>query len=166
MKKPVMCILIFLVLLCLFAVNYSFCQESNNYPDTSDKVTDHDRTQKAKNLVLTFTRLILQGNDVDSILAICAVPFSWDRNEIISDFASLKNALERVIQQKGKGRQFFPDTVFIKKTRKEILDNIIPLDLYCMVIKIKNKPGDAEKSDEILFAVQMSDEPKIIGFSD
>jgi hypothetical protein len=46
-----------------------------------------------------------------------------------------------------------------------MLDKIVPLDIYYVMLKIKRE-GDNNRSDAALFAVQMSDNPKIIGLSD
>lgn len=141
-------------------------QEVYTYPDTTAKSINPIRAEKAKSVVLNYMRLFSKGENIDSILALCSVPFSWDRKEIISEKAALKQKHIDIIAKKGKNRAFSVDTVFVKATRKEMLDKIIPLDVYYVMIRIKAASDPNGEGYGIQFAVQMSDNPKIIGLSD
>jgi hypothetical protein len=141
-------------------------QELYTSPDTTEKSINPIRADKAKSVAVNYMRLLAKGENIDSILALCSVPFSWDRKEIISEQAALKQKHIDIIAKKGKNRAFFVDTAFIKATRKEMLDNIIPLDVYYVMIRIKQTSDPNGKVYDILFAVQMSDNPKITGISD
>lgn len=157
-------IILTLSLILFFEITNS--QTSHNFPDTTGKSTDPIRAEKAKSVVLKYIHLIAKGENIDSIMNMCSVPFALDRKEIISERAALKQKYVEMIADKGKNRVFSVDTIFIRTTRKEILDNIIPLDVYYVVVKIKLPNETKEDTHGILLAVQMSDNPKIIGFSD
>lgn len=141
-------------------------QENYTYPDSTLKLVDPIKAEKAKALALDYVRILSKGENPDSLVNICGIPFSWDRKRIIDNWADFKAAQQSVVANKGKNRQFIIDTVFIKGAKIEILDDIIPLNVYYVIVKIKIARGDKEKTYGILFAVQISDNPKIIGFTD
>lgn len=141
-------------------------QELYTYPDTTQKSINPIRADKAKSVAMNYMRLLAKGENIDSILDLCSVPFSWDKKEIISEQAVLKQKHIDIIARKGKNRAFSVDTIFVRATRKEMLDKIIPLDVYYVVIRIKLASDPNGKVYGIQFAVQMSDNPKIIGISD
>lgn len=141
-------------------------QDNYTYPDSTLKLVDPIRAEKAKALALDYIRRLSKGDNPDSLVNLCGIPFSWDRIKIIDNWADFRTAQQSVIANKGKNRQFKIDTVLIKAARIEILDAIIPLNVYYVAVKIKIVKDNKEKTKGILFAVQISDNPKIIGFSD
>ena len=136
-----------------------------SFPDTTLQSLDPKKAEIAKSLVVSYTRLLAEGKNIDSIVLLCSVPFAWDRKKIISDKKEFRNTQIKLIEEKGKNRNFIIDSVYIKATRKEMIDKIIPLDIYYVMIKIRLTKED-QRSHYALFAVQMSDDPKIIGLSD
>jgi hypothetical protein len=157
---------LFSTMLFLLVSNIVQGQDNYTYPDTTLKLVDPIRAEKAKALVLDYVRIIAQGTNADSLAKICGTPFSWDKKIIVDNWADLKKAQQAIISNKGKNRKFIIDTVFVKAVRSEILDEIIPLNVYYVIAKIKVTKDNYEKTAEVLFAVQISDNPKIIGFSD
>ena len=161
---PMVKIMLTLSLTLFFGITNS--QDLYTYPDTTGKSIDPIRADKAKSVAVSYMRLFAKGENIDSILHFCSVPFSWDRKEIISEQAALKQKYIDIIAKKGKNRAFSVDSVFITATRKEMLDKIIPLDVYYVMMRIR-LPGDPNgKVYKVRFAVQMTDNPKIIGISD
>lgn len=127
---------------------------------------DPIKAEKANALVLSYIRIILKGDRLDSLVHFCAIPFAWDRKKIIENWADFNAAQQSVIDRKGKNRQFIIDTVYIESVKSEMLDKIIPLNIYYVIAKIK-VPGDTRgRIRSISFAVQISENPKIVGFSD
>ncbi|MGC4104038.1 hypothetical protein [Ferruginibacter sp.] len=135
--------------------------------DTTLKELDPVKAAQAKTLVLDFTRILSKGDNVDSVINLCSVPFSCNRKEIIDTKGDLKTVFQKIVEDKGKNRYYEVDTVFIRAIRREVLDNIIPLNIYYVVIRMKvMKNGTIRKSSPVLFAVQVTDDPKIIGIAD
>jgi hypothetical protein len=157
---------LFLTMLFLFVFYIVRAQDNYTYPDSTLKLVDPIKAEKAKALVLDYIRILSKGDNPDSLVNICSIPFSWDRTRIIDNWADFKTAQQSVVAEKGGNRQFIIDTVFIKRARIEMLDKIIPLNVYYVIARIKIASDNREKAAGILFAVQISDHPKIIGFSD
>lgn len=157
---------LFLTMFFLLVFYIGYGQDSYSYPDSTLKLVDPIKAEKAKALVLDYIRILSKGDNPDSLVHLCSIPFSWDRKRIIDNWADFKKAQRSVVAEKGKNRQFIIDTVFIKGARIEMLDDIIPLNVYFVIVKIKVPRNDREIKAEVLFAVQISDNPKIIGLSD
>jgi hypothetical protein len=157
---------LFLTMLFLFVFYVVRGQDNYTYPDTTLKLVDPIKAEKAKALVLDYIRILSKGGNLDSLVNLCGIPFSWDRKRIIDNWADFKTAQQAVIANKGKNRKFEIDTVFIKAARREMLDEIIPLNVYYVIVRIKIARDNREKTAGVLFAVQICDHPKIIGFSD
>lgn len=155
-----------LSMLFLCALNVVRGQDNYTHPDTTLKLVDPIKAEKAKALALDYIRILSKGDNPDSLVNICSIPFSWDRKRIIDNWADFKKTQRSVVAEKGKNRQFIIDTVFIKGARIEMLDDIIPLNVYYVIVKIKVPRNDREIKAEVLFAVQISDNPTIIGLSD
>lgn len=151
------------LLLCFSVANG---QGKYTYPDTTLKSLDPIKAEKAKALALDYLRIFAKGDNIDSLVKICSVPFSWDRKRIIDNWVDFKASQQSLIDEKGKDRQFKVDSVFIKAIRSEILDRVIPINVYYVVVKIKYTWEGRERSSGVLFAVQISDEPRIIGIKD
>lgn len=141
-------------------------QDNDTVTDTTLNLVDPIKAEKAKALVLNYVRIISKGGKPDSLVKICGIPFSWDKKRIIDNWADFKAAQQEIISKMGKNRQFEIDTIFVKAARSEILDEVIPLNVYYLIAKIKATRDNYEKTAEVLFAVQITDNPKIIGFSD
>ena len=153
-------------MLFLLVFNIVQGQDNYTYPDTTLKLVDPAKAEKAKALVLEYVRIIAKGTNADSLVKICDLPFSWDKKIIVDNWADFKKAQQAIISNKGKSRKFIIDTVFVKAVRSEILDEIIPLNVYYVIAKITVTKVNYEKTAEVLFAVQICEDPKIIGFSD
>jgi|GEM_PF-2865311 len=158
----------FCVLLLLLASS-AFGQENPmSGKDTTLKNLDPVKAEKAKKLVYDYTRIWLRGDtqSVDSLVALCAFPFAWDRKEIIPGAEEFRQTQLRIIKEKGRNRVSAIDSVYVKATRHEILDKVIPVDVYYVVLRLKITRSGKTKTENALFAVQVSGEPKIVGLSD
>lgn len=155
-----------LVLLLLLCASISRGQGVYTYPDTTRSAIDPVREGKAKKLAQTYTELIAKGDNADSIVALSSIPYALDRVEIINHRDSLKKVFQRIFDEKGKNRVFVFDSIYVSATRREIFDKIIPLDIYYVVVRVKVTRAGKEKIRAILLGIQMSDNPKVIGFSD
>lgn len=141
-------------------------QDNSAHPDTTLNSVDPIKAEKAKALVLDYIRILAKGDHPDSLVNICSIPFSWDRKRIIDNWSDFKASQRSIIEDKGKNRKFIIDTIFIRTVRSEILDAIIPLNVYYVIAKVKVPKEIKDRTFGILFAVQISEDPKIIGFSD
>jgi len=155
-----------LTMLFLLVFYFVQAQDISPYTDPSLKLVDPVKAEKAKALVLDYIRILAKGDNTDSLVNLCSIPFSWDRKRIIDNWADFKASQRSIIEDKGKNRSFIIDTVFIKGSRSEMLDEIIPLNVYYVIAKIKVPKEIKGRTFGILFAVQISENPKIIGFSD
>lgn len=146
------------LLLVLVAVT-SLCYSQN----AADTIIDPVKAEKAKVIVQQYLQLWVKGTEMDSLTALCAVPFAWDRKEIISDIRQLKTELTTTRSEKGL-LAFTIDTVYVKKVKREIIDVVVPIDIYYVVARVRRK--GSRNFDGVLFAVQMTTEPKVVGISD
>jgi hypothetical protein len=135
-------------------------------PDTSRASIDPLREVKAKTLALEYCSMLMKGVSTDSIAAICTIPFSWDRKQIISDWETFHRIHREVFEKKGINRPWSCDSIYVMATRKEVLDEIIPIDIYYVIVRINTVGKGKERAANVMLAVQMGDEPKIVGLSD
>lgn len=157
---------LFLTMFFLLAFYLVQAQDSSPYSDTTLALVDPVKAEKAKALVLDYIRILAKGDNTDSLVNICSIPFSWDRKRIIDNWSDFKASQQSIIEDKGKNRKFVIDTIFIRRVRSEMLDAIIPLNVYYVLVKIKIPKEVKDRTFGILFAVQITEDPKIIGFSD
>lgn len=150
----------------LFAFSLVRAQNTDAPPEKMPVSIDPVKAEKAKALVLNYIRILSKGERLDSLAHFCAIPFAWDRKRIIDNWADFKASQQEVIANKGKGRQFIIDTVYVESVKSEILDNIIPLNIYNVIAKIKVAGDTRGRTHQISFGVQISENPKIVGFSD
>jgi len=153
-----------IILVLILSINISFGQTTSDNIDTSMSNIDPILATKSMELVRNFATLFYQGNDINKLLDLCSVPFVIDGEEIISGKSELGKKFTESIDIVGKNRQIDIDSVYIYGSRKEILNDLIPVDVYfiVLVLKIKNGKDVFEKNGG--FAVQIADDLKIIGF--
>lgn len=152
-------------LILILCINFSFGQSSLDKIDTSSSSLDLIQATKAKALVVDFATLLYQGQDINKLLNKCSLPFAIDGEKIISSKEELKKTFSDIINLTGKGRKITIDSVYILGSRKEILNDVIPIHVYFVVLVLKIKDGKDEFEKSGGFAVQITDSPKIIGFA-
>ena len=162
MKTPV----IFWLFIMVTAFQTSYGQDKQNNSDTTLKNLDSAKAEIAKSLVTSYARLFFKGENIDSLASLCSLPFAWDRKKIIENWTDFKKEQQLIINQKGKNRALDIDSVFVMAVRKEMLDRVVPVNIYYVVLTIKFSRDGKEQSANALFAVQISEQPKIVGFSD
>lgn len=158
--------IISIAFLFLLLNNSSYGQNSLDKMDTSELSIDHAKAEKAKSVVASFSRGLLSGGiTADSLLSLCALPFAIDGKRIITDINDFRKTFNDIIGSNGGSPQIHIDSIYVIGTRKEILNDVIPIDVYFIVIEIKIKKGDKEFEKSAGFGVQMTDKPRIIGFA-
>ncbi len=153
-----------IILALALTINFSYGQSSTDKIDTSLSSLDLVQATKAKDLVVEFATLLLKGQDIHTLLDKCSLPFVINGEKIISSKDELRKAFSGIINSNGKNGKIHIDSAYIFGSRKEILNDIIPVHVYFVVLVLKVKNGNDEFEKNAGFAVQISDELKIIGF--
>jgi hypothetical protein len=167
MKKTVLIIFIFCSYLCSFAqVEEAFVQFSE--PNIVNKPIDSLNAKKVEETVLKYANAILENHDLEGALAVCSVPFAWDRKEIISDLASLRKHHLDMLKQKESKQKY---KILVMKSnvlgfKSVIYENVIPIEIYMVLLTLKIKTKNKVNEERILFAVEYKNEVRIIGISD
>src|SRR6476659_8865724 len=156
----------FWLFILVFAIQTSHGQAKQNNSDTTLKNLDPAKAEMAKSLVASYARLFFKGENIDSLASLCSLPFAWDRKKIIENWTDFKKEQQLIIDQKGKNRELAIDSVFVAAIRSEMLDRVIPVNIYYVIVTVKFNREGKERSANALFAVQISEQPKIVGFSD
>jgi hypothetical protein len=154
-------ILFFLSIVC----SHSFAQDVDDKNTWDTARVDAVKAQKAKDIVQMYMHDYFEESNADAAIKHCAVPFAWDRWNLISSMEELKAQFAQTIQEKkGGSRKLTIDKITVEKARREIIDQVIPVDVY--YVKIRIKIEGMSGTEGVLFAVQMTPEPKIIGLCD
>src|SRR6478735_12405247 len=150
---------IFWLFILVIGFQTSYGQAKQNNSDTTLKNLDPAKAEMAKSLVASYARLFFKGENIDSLASLCSLPFAWDRKKIIENWTDFKKELQLVINQKGKNRVLVIDSVFVAGIRNEMLDRVVPVNIYYVILTIKFNRDGVEKTANALFAVQISEQP-------
>lgn len=150
----------------LFVSNALYGQFNEEDSNVNKFTPDSAKVEIAKTLALDFIRILTHGEHLDSMQNICELPFAWDRKRIIDNWTDFNASLQSIVNNKGKNRSFLIDTVFHVSSKYEMIDKMIPIHVYYIAVSLTAPNSGSDKKHWIYFAVQISDEPKIIGFND
>ena len=156
----------FWLLILMIGLQTTYGQARQNNSDTTLKNLDPVKAEKAKSIVASYARLFFNGENIDSLASLCSLPFAWDRKKIIETWPDFKKEQQLIIDQKGKNSELVIDSVFVAAIRSEMLDKVVPVNIYYVIVTVKFNREGKERSANALFAVQISEQPKIVGFSD
>ena len=78
LMSPLSMVKIMLTLSLTLLYEITNSQDLYTYPDTTGKSIDPIRADKAKSVAVSYMRLFAKGENIDSILHFCSVPFSWE----------------------------------------------------------------------------------------
>ena len=153
--------------LLITSIQVTFGQDLHDRIDTSRTSINYYEAQQAKKIAVDFTNCLFLGSDVDSLLTMCALPFAID-GQLFADGKKLRAQFTEITKETKKNQSYKikVDSSFIFGTRKDILNGLIPLNTYFVVNTIKGEiNGQSRTTIQIVFAVQVSDKPKIIGIT-
>ena len=155
----------FIALLLLNVTSYSYGQGLRDSVDTYGKNIDASFADQAKLVVANFITLLFKKGNIDSLLSKCSVPFVVDGKEV-SNSSDLKKIFIRVMDAVNKrGHDINVDTTYIFGSRKEILNELIAVDVYFVACTIKIGVNCQSPTQQSIFSVQVGDRPKIIGIA-
>lgn len=111
-----------------------------------------------------WTTLLNEGENLEELMSISAVPFAVDRSKILTTDEELQKLYQKIFEKKGK----FDGYVFSYKIagyKNEILDNGFPIVGIQVWATIEE--GERLVGDSALITLSISNnELKVIGFSD
>ena len=152
-------------LLLIFSFHFSFGQSIDEKIDTSKVSFDPFESEKAKATVYNFVNTMLHEGNVDSMLSICSFPFIMD-GELYNDVEKAKADFLVMIKDMGAHSvKVTVDTPSIFGVRKEVLHQLIPLNVYFVINTLKFDIDGQIRAKRSVFAVQVSNRPKITGIA-
>ena len=153
-----------LVLFFLFFKQYVlFAQQSTT--NVRDTIMSFSESEKIKSLVQKYSALVITRGNIDSITNLSSVPFAWENGKIIRSIRQLKKELTIAFADK-KGRLILKsDTILIKEVKIEIHDKGLPVLVSYVEQTFKYIGGEDNKEQvlKVIFAVQLTNPPKVIG---
>lgn len=152
-------------LLPVLAFKFSLGQYIDGKIDTARTSLDSAESEKAKTTVNNFINTILQEGNVDSIFTMCSLPFVMDGDLYVDAQKAKAQFLVMIKEVNTHSEKMIIDTSYIFGVRKEILHRVIPLNVYFVISTLKFKMNGQITSKRSVFAVQVSDRPKITGIS-
>jgi hypothetical protein len=126
-------------------------------------------TEKAVAAATAFMTAVIRDSSVDNLVNLCGLPFCHDDTVILTTRAELRGALTQLIAAAAKDRaRSHPriDSAYVIDVRKEVLFNMVPINVYFTVVSLKLPYQGKEVSRLIILAVQLTDEARIIGIED
>ncbi|MHA4807389.1 hypothetical protein ACX0G9_04765 [Flavitalea flava] len=156
--------------LALFLLSASLCFAQFNLGtmDTTRAARENPQSRKAITVASEFMKKLIEGAPSDSLVNLCGIPFCHDDSVVIGTRVELKKALEEVLSANAPGaKKNHPrvDTAYVFGVEKGILYNIVPLNIYLTIVNIRFTINGQQPVKQTLFAIQMGDEPKIVGMS-
>ncbi len=104
-------------------------------------------------------------NKTDEILKVSAVPFAFDRLEVLNSTKTLRSRLEGLIKKKvAKSGELKVNTVSIKDDVTQISDFCVPQDRVLVVVRLFRGERSGENAS-VLLCVRPGDTYKVIGFT-
>lgn len=154
-----------LLLLCLFNPISSFSQNNKDGIDTSKANIDTVILYHAKRTVNSFTTDMFNKGKIDSMLSKCAYPFVVD-GQIISKVDELRQLFNQAKDAIDKrGNTIAINSIDFFGRRKELFNELIAIDVYILVCTIKINVKNEFATQQIIYAVQAGEHPKIIGIA-
>jgi hypothetical protein len=144
----------------------SNAQDASFTIDTTQSSIDPAKADKAKLSVTNFVNNLFSKNDIAVLVDNCLVPFAMDGKKIISTKTELRDIFKKIKTQSGTSQTLQIDTTYVIGTLKKIINGVIPIDIYFVIVVINSKKDDATIKKSAVFAVQITDETKLIGFND
>jgi hypothetical protein len=125
--------------------------------------------EKAITTATAFMTAIITDTNANNIINLCALPFCHDDSVILSTRAELRAALTELIAAAAKDRpRTHPriDSAYVIDVRKEVLFNMVPINIYFTAVSLKFSYQGKEASRLIILAIQLTDEARVVGIED
>jgi hypothetical protein len=128
---------------------------------------------KAIAVATAFMDSLINNAPPETLSAMCSLPFCHDDTVIVLTRAALNTALSQLlsasaaISKKNRPRV---DSAYVLDVRKEVLFGMVPINIYFSVLRLKfSQPGrepGKEAAKLLIFAIQVTDEARIVGIQD
>jgi hypothetical protein len=125
--------------------------------------------EKAITTATAFMNAVIRDSSIDNLVDLCGLPFCHDDSVILTTHAELRAALTQLIAAAARDRaRSHPrvDSAYVIDIRKEVMFNMVPLNIYFTVVNLKFSYQGKDVSRMILLAVQLTDEARIVGIED
>ena len=126
-------------------------------------------TEKAIAAATAFMNAIIRDSSIDNLINLCSLPFCHDDSVIITTRPELRSALTALIAAAAKDRgRTHPriDSVYVLDIRREVLFDMVPINIYFTVINLKMTYQGKEATRLLILAVQLTDDARIVGIED
>lgn len=114
------------------------------------------RAEKAKQIASAYFTSLMRG-DTAVTTSLSAVPFAWDREDVIESLPALEKLYESVAANKGK-RDIALTSIAVHQNVSRIVDDSFADDRIIVHVMV----GD----EKIALCVRPGDAYKVVGFSD
>lgn len=124
-----------------------------------EQVPERDTRQTqsvAGSVALQWARALFSG-DVEVAMALCEVPFAWDRKKVITNSAELREMFKGVVGDKGAREAPAMEVTKVVPV-SEIEDELFPKSYFTVDLAVAG--------ERIRVAVGRGDVMRVIGFSD
>ena len=123
-------------------------------------------TVKAVAAATAFMNAIIRDSSIDNLMNLCSLPFCHDDSVILTTRSELRSALTGLIAAATKDRaRTHPavDSAYVLDIRKEALFDMVPINIYFTVVRLKMSYQGKEASRILILAVQLTDDARIVG---
>jgi hypothetical protein len=156
-----------LFVVLISSVMFFLTSQSQDTKGTTDKTTrppDSAEMKVASGMVLSFANHLMKDKSVDEAMNLFSLPMMLD-SDMITQSSALRQLLGVVYQDLHKPvpYQIKIDSVFYVAYRRGNIYDIVPFNLYFTNLTLGYYNGDRHGTKQILFAVQVSDKPRIVG---
>ena len=153
-----------LILFCLLINQYVlFAQLSTT--KVKDTTISLSESEKIKSFVQKYSALVINRGNIDSVINLSSIPFTWENGKVIRSSRELKKELTIAFADK-KGRSILKsDTIIIKEVKTKIHGKRLPVLVSYIEQTFKYIGGEdnTEQVLKVIFAVQLTNPPKVIG---
>jgi hypothetical protein len=136
--------------------------------DTAHRVREDARARQAISVARSFIGGIITNVSADSLSSFCAIPFCQDDSTVLTTRQQLRSFFASLLPDfaaSAKKNNPRLDSAFIYGVEKGVVTGLIPVNTYLAVVRIKFSVNGTEPVNQFIVAVQMGDEPKIVGIS-
>ena len=97
--------------------------------------------------------LLLNKGNIDSIISLSSIPFSWNNKKTISSELELKSQYKQIFINTTQRPTFILDTIYIKTITTAPTDKAISAEIYCVeqILKYHGGEDNTERKLKALF---------------
>jgi hypothetical protein len=139
-------------------------------PATVPAVAHNDpQSLRAVALATTFMNDIIHDSAASTLAGLCSLPFCYDDTVIVLTRNELGKSLSQLLAASAaaaKRTNPSVDSAYVLDIRKEVLFGMVPINIYFTVVRLKFSIQGKQAAKLLILAVQLSDEPRVVGIQD